>query len=170
MDALQQGIVARLAPGVPWASLQDATMEALAEVLVESGIAQASKDALLEIGVPERFMPHGLGHLLGIQVHDAGGQLANAEGALTPPPPKHPALRLTRTLTPEMVVTVEPGLYFIRELSQDPVGGARARAPELAPVETLIPFGGIRIEDNVRITPEGRENLTRDAFAGAITL
>ena len=72
MDALQQGIVARLAPGVPWASLQDATMEALAEVLVESGIAQASKAALLENGVPERFMLHGLGHLLGIQVHDAG--------------------------------------------------------------------------------------------------
>ena len=95
MDALQQGIVARLAPGVPWASLQDATMEALAEVLVESG-TQASKDALLENGVPERFMPHGLGHLLGIR-STTPGSAANAEGALTPPPPKHPALRLTRT-------------------------------------------------------------------------
>ena len=170
MDALQQGIVARLAPGVPWASLQDATMEALAEVLVESGIAQASKDALLENGVPERFMPHGLGHLLGIQVHDAGGQLANAEGALTPPPPKHPALRLTRTLTPEMVVTVEPGLYFIPSFLKTLWEGRERELLNWPLIETLIPFGGIRIEDNVRITPEGQENLTRDAFAGAITL
>lgn len=170
MDALQQAIVARLAPGVPWASLQDATMEALAEVLVESGIAQASKDALLENGVPERFMPHGLGHLLGIQVHDAGGQLANAEGALTPPPPKHPALRLTRTLTPEMVVTVEPGLYFIPSFLKTLWEGRERELLNWPLIETLIPFGGIRIEDNVRITPEGRENLTRDAFAGAITL
>lgn len=170
MDALQQAIVARLAPGVPWASLQDATMEALAEVLVESGIAQASKDALLENDVPERFMPHGLGHLLGIQVHDAGGQLANAEGALTPPPPKHPALRLTRTLTPEMVVTVEPGLYFIPSFLKTLWEGRERELLNWPLIETLIPFGGIRIEDNVRITPEGRENLTRDAFAGAITL
>ena len=170
MDALQQAIVARLAPGVPWASLQDATMEALTEVLVESGIAQASKDALLENDVPERFMPHGLGHLLGIQVHDAGGQLANAEGALTPPPPKHPALRLTRTLTPEMVVTVEPGLYFIPSFLKTLWEGRERELLNWPLIETLIPFGGIRIEDNVRITPEGRENLTRDAFAGAITL
>jgi Xaa-Pro dipeptidase len=144
-------------------------MEALAEVLVDSGIACGSKAALLEAGVPERFMPHGLGHLLGIQVHDAGGQLANAEGDLTPPPANHPALRLTRTLTPEMVVTVEPGLYFIPSFLKALREGRTRELLNWPLIETLTPFGGIRIEDNVRITPEGPENLTRDAFAGAAT-
>ena len=110
-------------------------------------------------------MPHGLGHLLGIQVHDAGGQLADASGTLAPPPAQHPTLRLTRTLEENVVVTVEPGLYFIPRFLKALREGPHHALLNWPLVEAMTPYGGIRIEDNVRITADGVENFTRDAFA-----
>lgn len=165
MDRLQQGLIAQLRPGIAWPAMQSACMGALAEVLVDSGLAMASKEAVLEAGLPECFMPHGLGHLLGIQVHDAGGQLADASGTLAPPPAQHPALRLTRTLEEDVVVTVEPGLYFIPRFLKALREGPHHALLNWPLVEAMTPYGGIRIEDNVRITADGVENFTRDAFA-----
>jgi Xaa-Pro dipeptidase len=116
-------------------------------------------------GLSSTFLPHGLGHLLGLQVHDVGGFHPAAGAAPIARPEGHPALRLTRPLVPGMVVTVEPGLYFIDSLLQRLKAGPLASAVNWALVESLAPCGGIRIEDNVLVTPTGHENLTRAAFA-----
>jgi Xaa-Pro dipeptidase len=74
-------------------------------------------------------------------------------------------LRLTRVLEPGNVVTVEPGLYFIPMLLERLRASAQARHVDWALVESLLPYGGIRIEDDVRITEGAPDNLTRAAFA-----
>ena len=167
MDALQQALVARIRPGLSWPELHHASHVALATLLHDSGIGRATPEVLLERGVTQAFLPHGLGHLIGTQTHDAGGQLASPDGALQPPPDDYPALRLTRTLEADWTVTVEPGLYFIPMLLDALRAGPDAALVDWKLVDALTPYGGIRIEDDVRVTADGVENLTRDAFAAA---
>jgi Xaa-Pro dipeptidase len=111
------------------------------------------------------FFPHGIGHLLGLQVHDVAGFARDASGAEIPRPEGHPFLRLTRVLEPGFVVTVEPGLYFIDLLLDEARNGKAGAHIRWDAVARLKPFGGIRIEDDVHCTSGGPENLTRDAFA-----
>ena len=170
MDALQLSIVAEIRPGASWVELHRRTHERLAGVLREAGLARGSDEALVESGVTRHFLPHGLGHLLGVQTHDAGGHLAGPEGGDLAPPEDDPALRLTRTLAADWVVTVEPGLYFIPLLLDALRTAPAGAAVNWAAVDTLLPWGGIRIEDDVRVTETGVENLTRDAFGAAGTL
>ncbi len=80
-------------------------------------------------------------------------------------PEGHPYLRLTRMLEPGVVVTVEPGIYFIESLLAAAHADARRAHIDWAVVEELKPFGGVRIEDNVATTASKPENMTRDAFA-----
>jgi Xaa-Pro dipeptidase len=92
--------------------------------------------------------------------------MADDEGGETPPPEHHPHLRLTRSLAADQVLTIEPGLYFIDMLLESLHESAAGRLVNWLRVEELRPYGGIRIEDNVRVLENGAENLTRDAFAG----
>ncbi|NNF39958.1 MAG: Xaa-Pro dipeptidase [Woeseiaceae bacterium] len=165
MDELQRDIVARVRTGVDFRELHVATHLELARVLVDADLATGAPDTLLETGVTSAFLPHGLGHLLGIQVHDAGGHMESASGGRIDPPSGHPFLRLTRVLEDDMVLTIEPGLYVIDMLLEDLRGTPAETHVNWKAVDRLRPFGGIRIEDDVRVLPDGQENLTRDAFA-----
>ncbi len=80
-------------------------------------------------------------------------------------PDGHPYLRLTRMLEPGVVVTVEPGIYFIDSLLGAARADERRSLINWEAVEELRPYGGIRIEDNVVTTTAAPENMTRDAFA-----
>ena len=111
------------------------------------------------------FFPHGLGHFLGLQVHDVGALLASGGGKQIPRPDKDPYLRLTRILEPGNVITIEPGLYFIESLLEQLRQPPARKSINWPRVENFIQFGGIRIEDNIHITETGNVNLTRDAFA-----
>ena len=97
----------------------------------------------------------------GLQVHDVGGQQISADGTLSPPPKNYPSLRLTRPLCQDMVLTIEPGLYFIPSLLRTL---QNSKSLDWKLIERLIPFGGIRVEDNIRINDTGNENLTLNAF------
>jgi Xaa-Pro dipeptidase len=120
----------------------------------------------LDNGVARLFFPHGIGHMLGLQVHDVGGFMEDESGTTSLPRPKQdPALRLTRLLEPGFVVTMEPGLYFIEARLAPARSGPLAAQIDWSRVAALQPFGGIRIEDDLAITAEGCDNLTREAFS-----
>ena len=136
----------------------------LAEVLLEHGIIRCAADEGYERGLTRVFLPHGLGHLLGLQVHDAGGRLRSTDGAEIEPPDEHPFLRMTRILEPGFVVTIEPGLYFIPALLNELRQGASGSLVDWKTVDRLLPYGGIRVEDDVLVTETGSRNLTRPAL------
>jgi len=167
LEALQQQIVADIAPGRAYGELHALTHQRLAEVLVDAELARGTPEAVFDAGVTRAFLPHGLGHLLGLQTHDVGGQQVSPDGRLEPPPEAYPALRLTRRIEADQVFTIEPGLYFIPMLLDELRGGRDAALVDWARVDALAPWGGIRIEDNVLVREQGVVNLTRDAFAEA---
>ncbi len=167
MDALELALCAMVRPGVHYPEIHLAAHRLIGELLVSQGIILCSAEAALETGLTSVFFPHGIGHLLGLQVHDIGGHQAAASGGTMPPPAGHPFLRLTRTLEPGTVVTIEPGLYFIDLLLAKARADGRGRNIDWAKVAELAPYGGVRIEDDVVATSAGPENLTRDAFAAS---
>ena len=164
-DQLQQELVAEVKAGLDFADLHILCHRKIAELLIEIRLAKGSADALIEAGVTAAFYPHGLGHLLGIQVHDVGGHMGDDTGTIIDPPSGHPYLRLTRVLEIDQMLTIEPGLYVIDMLQENLVGTAAHGMINQKRLSWLRPYGGIRIEDNVRVLEGGSENLTRDAFA-----
>jgi Xaa-Pro dipeptidase len=165
-DRAQQKLCAEIVAGKDYREVHLSAHRVLGDVLAEVGVTLVSGDIALESGVTRVFFPHGIGHLLGLQVHDVGGVQGSVTGKERERPPGHPYLRLTRMLEPGVVVTVEPGLYFIGSL----LDAARADKAKAALIDwdvvaELKPYGGIRIEDNVVTTTGAPENMTRDAFA-----
>ncbi len=104
-------------------------------MLREAGLISIDVDAAVATGLSSVFFPHGIGHLLGLQVHDVAGLAASPEGGERPRPEGHPFLRLTRTLEPGYVVTIEPGIYFIDMLLERARAGDHARHVDWAAVE-----------------------------------
>ena len=164
MDEMQQSLCAGLRAGVDWKDVQLRTHELTGSLLREADIITCSAEEGVATGVTSVFFPHGIGHLLGLEVHDIGGFMATPDGGDIPRPDGHPFLRLTRVLQKGFVVTVEPGIYFIDQLLDAARADVRASKINWPRVASLRKFGGIRIEDNVVITDTGCENMTRDAF------
>ena len=167
VDAVQRRLADRVRAGQDYPALHIDAHHALAGVLNELGIVRMAPESMLETGVTSVFFPHGLGHPLGLQVHDVAGFQAGPEGGRIERPAGHPFLRLTRTLQPGMVVTIEPGIYFIDPLLAGLKTGPHAGAVDWSLVDHLRRFGGVRIEDDVHCTAGAPENLSRDAFAAA---
>jgi Xaa-Pro dipeptidase len=165
MDAMELAIIDKVRAGIDYRDLHVEAHRMLAALLVDVELATGDPDALLETGVTSAFFPHGLGHLLGIQVHDVAGHQADEAGSIVDPPSGHPFLRLTRVLAEDMVLTIEPGLYVIDMLLDNLRGSPAEAHVNWDTVDWLRPFGGIRVEDDVRVLADGQENLTRDAFA-----
>ncbi len=165
MDAAQRGFVAKVRAGQGYPELHLHAHHVIAGVLRDHGFIRMSAESAVESGVTSAFFPHGLGHSIGLQVHDVAGFQRGEQGGSIPRPAGHPYLRTTRVLEPGMVVTIEPGLYFIdmllAELREKPV----AADIDWTRVDAFRPYGGIRIEDDVVCTDGTPENLTRDAFA-----
>jgi Xaa-Pro dipeptidase len=166
MDGLQQRVCGEVRPGVEFTVLHALTHRQLAALLREAGIIRCNADEAVATGITRAFLPHGLGHLLGLQVHDAGGRLVDAAGKKREPPAADQSLRLTRALQPGFVVTIEPGMYFIPSLMRGLLQQHEEKVNR-AIIERLLPFGGIRVEDDVEVTQDGHRNLTREAFAAA---
>jgi Xaa-Pro dipeptidase len=155
VGAMQQALCAELRPGLPYEDLHEQAHRRLAAILVDLGIGRAGADELYGRGVTRVFLPHGLGHSLGIQVHDVGCKPR-------PPRPDNPFLRTTIDVFPGMVVTIEPGCYFIEPLLAELRAGDRADLVDWAAIDALRRFGGVRIEDDMAVLPDGSlANLTR---------
>jgi Xaa-Pro dipeptidase len=164
-DELQQRLVAAIRPGLAYPDLHLQAHRAIASWLVQFGYLSGSPDALVELGITQTFFPHGLGHFIGLQVHDVAGKQASAEGEPLPQPPAHPFLRLLHQLQPGHVLTVEPGVYFIPVLLEPWREHQHGKLFNWSRIEEGIAHGGIRIEDDVVVTESGSDNLTRWAFA-----
>ena len=128
-------------------------------------------EALLNDMAPGRFHAYSAGssprdnqqpNPLGLQVHDVAGFMQDDTGTHLAAPSKYPYLRCTRILEPRMVLTIEPGIYFIESLLAPWREGQFSKHFNWEKIDALKPFGGIRIEDNVVIHENGIENMTRD--------
>jgi Xaa-Pro dipeptidase len=164
MDRMQQSLCQEVRAGVDWRDVHLSAHRHTAEVLREADLIRCSAEEAVANGVTKVFLPHGIGHLLGLEVHDVGGFMRGPDGGEIPRPDGHPYLRLTRRLEPGFVVTMEPGLYFIEQLLAAARADVRGRHINWLRVEALSPFGGIRVEDDLAVTSSGHENLTRAAF------
>ncbi|MCI5107497.1 MAG: Xaa-Pro dipeptidase [Pseudomonadales bacterium] len=161
METLQAHLVATVAPGKNYGDLHEATISALAQLLLDLDIIRANGDQARTLELARLFMPHGVGHLLGIQVHDVGGHQRDSAGQMQAPPAHAPALRNTRPIEKDMVFTIEPGCYFIPMLLEPQRQTELGKCINWSLLEELYPLGGIRIEDNIRVTADGHENLSR---------
>lgn len=159
LETLQLRLCDMVAPGVDYLDIHRKTHLGIAALLSATGLVRGlSDETMVSEGITRAFFPHGIGHFLGVQVHDVAGkpELSPAEA---------PFLRLMRTLEPGMVVTIEPGLYFIPSLLEPLLGGPLGGHLNESLIDELRGCGGIRIEDNVVVTDTGNRNLTREAEA-----
>ena len=165
VDAAQRTFASKVRDGQSYPQLHDQAHHVLAGILREQGFIRLSAESAVESGVSTAFFPHGLGHPIGLQVHDVAGFQKDESGGTIPRPNAHPYLRFTRTLQPRMVVTIEPGIYFIDLLLGKLKDSPQSRDINWEKVDKFRHYGGIRIEDDVVCTAGDPENLTRDAFA-----
>ncbi len=166
VEKLQQRLCGEVALGQPYEALHDRAHVYVGEALREVGVVRGSVDEAVKSGVTRAFLPHGLGHSLGITCHDVGC-------AEIKPRAENPFLRNTRSIEAEQVFTIEPGIYFIPALLGPVRADPRAALVDWKLVDMLAPFGGIRIEDDIRVRPAGAvpagtatiDNLTRAHLA-----
>ncbi len=161
----QEAAIAACRPGVRYREVHDAACRVLATWLRSEGLITVDADTSVETGAHAVFFPHGVGHLLGLDVHDLEGF-----GDLPSYPPgqaRSPLfgtanLRLDLPLEPGWVVTVEPGFYVVPAILADRTLRERlAGRVDFDRAEGWVGFGGVRIEDDLLITPDGAEALTR---------
>jgi Xaa-Pro dipeptidase len=167
VEEAQQGFCAKVRAGQGYPELHVHAHHVLMQAMREQGFVTCSAEAAVANGISSAFFPHGLGHLIGLQVHDVGGFARDEQGHAIPKPEGHPFLRLTRTLQPGMVTTIEPGLYFIDMLLEELKSKPAAKDVVWKKVDAFRKYGGIRIEDDVVCTDGDPVNLTREAFATA---
>ena len=156
--AAQQEATAAAGPGVEYKSLHMKASTTIAQGLVDIDVLRGAPDELVTADAHALFFPHGLGHMLGLSTHDCAGYL---EGRVPEDRFGLAYLRADLPLAPGYVVTIEPGIYFVPALLTEPL--RRERYAEMVNwdvVDGLLDFGGIRIEDDVLITPNGHEVMS----------
>lgn len=157
LDALNQSID-NTEPGVKMEELHLDACRTILSGLKDAGIVKGDVEEMMENDIFALFFPHGLGHFLGLDTHDVGGYPKGVE-RIERPGIKY--LRVRRELIPGMVITIEPGIYFIPALLKPALENEeKAKFLHKEKVQSLFGFGGIRIEDNLIITEDGHENLT----------
>lgn len=162
--AAQRACIEKVKPGVEYYEIHWVAALAIAQGLVDLGILKGNPANLVEMDAHALFFPHGVGHLLGLDVHDMEdlGDLAGyEEGRMRSDRFGVCYLRLNRPLRPGMLVTIEPGFYQVPGILNDPL--RRSTYQEVVNWERLDYFAdvrGIRIEDDVLVTETGNEVLT----------
>ena len=168
--AAEQAAIAAVKPGVRYRDLHLLSARVLSDGLVQMGLMHGDADALVESGAHAMFFPHGVGHLLGLDVHDMeafGDLVAYGPGRKRSKQFGTAYLRLDLDLEAGMCFTIEPGIYFVPAILRDAAFKTQfkgqvdfRRAEEFLTMNSLRGFGGIRIEDDVVCTAAGREVLT----------
>lgn len=154
----QKQVIEALEPDAKMEDLHFLAARIMMEGLKEAGFVTGNVEELMHHDIFALFFPHGLGHFLGLDTHDVGGYPKGVD-RIDRPGVKY--LRTRRTLQPGMVLTIEPGLYFIPALLKPAFEDETAsKFLNRSRLEEMFRFGGVRIEDNLAVTEEGSENFT----------
>jgi len=159
LDA-QESVQKAMKPGISWPDMHRLAERHILAALLKAGLLQnGTVDDFLAAHMGYVFMPHGLGHLLGLNTHDVGGYPAGGIPRSTEPGLNK--LRTARVLEEGLVITVEPGLYFIDVL----LDGALANPTQAKYINNDVlkrfrNFGGVRLENDVLVTKDGCEVLS----------
>lgn len=181
VEQMQEECISRIKPGVRFLDLHVLAHHIAIEGLQRLGILRnGTAEELRESGASKVFFPHGLGHHVGLEVHDVSGRQLTAlaqdqaqdqdqtsvyESVLASPMPSRSPCTLSAPVLEEgMVVTVEPGIYFSRlalnNAQQQQQQSTLAKYINFDVARTYLPVGGVRIEDDILVTAKGYENLT----------
>lgn len=163
MNAEELALIGTMKAGVRYSEYHEQMHFRIASLLIKHQLVNGiSAEAMVKDDLTGPFMPHGIGHPLGLQVHDVAGFMQDDRGTHLAAPQQYPYLRCTRMVEPGMVLTIEPGIYFIESLLAPWRAGKFSKHFDWAKIDALKPYGGIRIEDNVVIHAHSVENMTRD--------
>ncbi len=155
----EEAAIARCVPGAEWKDVHRQAAVEMTTGLIDLKLMRGQAESLVEQGAHTLFFPHGLGHMTGLGVRDASGRFPGRQ-PFTDPALKN--LRMDLPLQPGYVVTVEPGLYFIPAILNDPARRKQYRnAVNWDLAEKCQTLGGVRIEDDVLVTDGPPEILTR---------
>lgn len=158
LDA-HNAVISAMRPGVCWVDMHLLAEKVILESLKKGGLLVGDVDAMMVERVGAVFLPHGLGHLLGIDTHDPGGYLKGAE---RPTEPGLSSLRTSRELLEGMVITVEPGCYFIDSVLVPAMESSKtSRFFNQEEIDRFRNFGGVRIESDVYVTSNGCLNMSK---------
>jgi Xaa-Pro aminopeptidase len=152
-----------LKPGVPFVDVYELSARTIVEGMKSLGLMRGSAEDAVAAGAHAMFFPTGLGHMMGLDVHDMeslGEVWVGYDGKPKSTQFGRKSLRLARPLEPGFVLTIEPGVYFIPELID--LWGAERRFADFINydvLETYKDFGGVRNEENYLITETGAERL-----------
>jgi Xaa-Pro dipeptidase len=155
VDAMQKRLCAAVSIGMPYESLHDESHRQVGVILKDVGLVKGSAEEAVSTGLTRAFYPHGLGHALGLQTHDVGC-------GLRAPRAENPWLRNTSDVAVGQCFTIEPGIYLIDALLAPLRAKPEGKLVDWAMVSALSPLGGVRIEDDVVVMPDGLRNLTRE--------
>ena len=154
-----RAVMSAVKPGVSWTEMHLLAERIELQELKAAGLLTGSVDDMMDKRLGAIFMPHGLGHFMGIDTHDVGGYLDHC-----PPRSQLPGLKSLRTarlLEENMVLTIEPGIYFIDCLLNKALADDELKQFLVPSVlERFRGFGGIRIEDDIVVTSQGMELLS----------
>ncbi|PRQ46799.1 putative xaa-Pro dipeptidase [Rosa chinensis] len=158
LDA-HNAVISALKPGVSWVDMHKLAEKVILDSLKREGVLDGNVGDMMVEQLGAVFMPHGLGHLLGIDTHDPGGYLKGPERIKEP---GLKSLRTTRQVQEGMVITVEPGCYFIDALLVPAMGSPNTtKFFNHEAVGRFKGFGGVRIESDVLITANSCKNMTK---------
>lgn len=169
VERMQEECIRMIKPGVRFRDVHLHASFVAAEELLKLGIFKKDScvSELLTSGAVSVFFPHGLGHHVGLDVHDVSDQSIMASVGITEPRMRargflmqSPDAMSAALLEENMIVTVEPGIYFNRLAIKNARTLPVAKFIDFETVEKYYPIGGVRIEDDILVTAEGFENLT----------
>ncbi|CAF0961215.1 unnamed protein product [Rotaria sordida] len=157
LDANRQ-VMKNVRPDVSWVDMHLLAERTQLGHLKQAGLIQGDIDEMMDVRLGALFMPHGLGHMIGIDTHDVGGYLdPHTRSTL----PGLKSLRTNRLLKERMCITVEPGIYFNQALLNDGYNNNELnKFLNKNIIDKYLHIGGVRIEDNIVITKDGCELLT----------